>query len=98
MAKTIAGSVRKTLPKDEIIWVRTYALSGNEFIVTSAPDRLIYNGYQVVPDGFKLLSKSKSPPALYDLFEEIDPTAAPYREEVEEPKKIKRRNQSTKVV
>ena len=95
MAKQATGSIRKTLPKDEIIWVRTCALSGNEFIVTSAPDRLIYNGYQIVPEGFKFLGKHKSPPVLYSIFEEVDPTAAPYREEEEKPRKIKRRNQST---
>lgn len=91
MAKIATGSIRKALPKDEIIWVRTYARSGNQFIVTSAPDRLIYNGYQIVPDGYKLLGKHKSPPVLYELFEKEDPTAAPYREEEEKPKKIKRR-------
>jgi len=97
MARQAAGSIRKTLPKDEIIWVRQHALSGNEFIVTSAPDRLIYSGYEIVPDGYKLLGKNKSPPALYEIFEEMDPTAAPNREE-DVPKKAKRRNQSTKVV
>lgn len=97
MAKQTTGSIRKTLPKDEIIWVRQYALSGNEFIVTSAPDRLIYNGYQIVPEGYKFLGKNKSPLALYEIFKELDPTTAPYREE-EQPKKTKRRNQSTKVV
>lgn len=97
MAKQATGSIRKTLPKDELIWVRQYTLSGSEFIVTSAPDRLIYNGYQIVPEGYKFLGKNKSPPALYEIFEEMDPTASPRKEE-EQPKKTKRRNQSTKVV
>jgi len=69
MAKS---DIRKDLPKKEIVWVRQFTLCGDEYVVTSQPERTVYNLYQVLPEGYQYLGKNKSPPALYEIVESRD--------------------------
>ena len=78
------GSVRKELPKDEIFWVRHHSLNGDEYVVTSPPDRSFYNLHQVIPEGYQFWGRDKSPPGLYAIIEERS------GEKDEEPQKKRR--------
>lgn len=64
------GSIRKELPKDEIFWVRHHSLNGDEYVVTSPPDRSFYNLHQVLPEGYRFCRRDRSPLALYAIIED----------------------------
>lgn len=64
------GSTKKELPKDEIIWVRHHSLNGDEYVVTSPPDRTFYNLYQILSDEYQFWGRDKTPPKLYDIIED----------------------------
>lgn len=68
MAHTASKKI-KAIPAKELSWVHCRGPDGDEYMITSSPDRSVYSLYKILDDGVERIAKDKTPVLFNEMID-----------------------------